>query len=162
MMAGFYIWHNATIGLNCFVFGLFGGVGGLFETIFNAAYLGGVFGFMTTVPEKNNFFEFVTAHGPFELTAIVLSAGGGMRLGFSLLDTKGRSRLQSLRAAGRESVPAIMVAVILFMLAAFIEGFVSPSALPYPVKAFVAAASSAFLMFYFVVLGQPPRPTDAI
>jgi uncharacterized membrane protein SpoIIM required for sporulation len=157
MMAGFYIWHNAGIGMQCFVFGLFAGVGGLFETVFNAAYLGGVFGFMTTVPEKNNFFEFVTAHGPFELTAIVLAAGAGMRLGFSLLYTQGRSRLHSLRAAGRESVPSIMVAVILFMLAAFIEGFISPSTLPYTIKAFVAAASSALLMFYFVVLGQPPR-----
>jgi uncharacterized membrane protein SpoIIM required for sporulation len=162
MMAGFYIWHNAGIGMQCFVFGLFAGVGGLFETVFNAAYLGGVFGFMMTVPEQNNFFEFVTAHGPFELTAIVLAAGAGMRLGFSLLYTQGRSRMHSLRAAGRESVPSIMVAVVLFMLAAFIEGFISPSALPYTIKAFVAAASSALLMFYFVVLGQPPREPDAV
>jgi uncharacterized membrane protein SpoIIM required for sporulation len=117
---------------------------------------------MTTVPENNNFFEFVTAHGPFELTAIVLAAGAGMRLGFSLLYTKERSRLESLRAAGRESVPAIMVAVILFMLAAFIEGFVSPSSLPYAIKALVAAASSGLLMFYFVVLGQPPREQHAV
>jgi uncharacterized membrane protein SpoIIM required for sporulation len=161
-MAGFYIWHNAGIGMQCFVYGLFAGIGGLFQTVFNAAYLGGVFGFMSTVPEKNNFFEFVTAHGPFELTAIVLAAGAGMRLGFSLLYTNGRSRLQSLRAAGRESVPAIMVAVVLFALAALIEGFVSPSSLPYAIKAFVAAASSGLLMFYFVVLGQPPREPHAI
>src|SRR5687767_11421502 len=87
LMAGFYIWNNAGIGMECFVFGLFAGIGGLFKTIFNAAYLGGVFGFMTTVPEQDNFFEFVTAHGPFELTAIVLAAGAGMRLGFSLLNT---------------------------------------------------------------------------
>ncbi|HJS06190.1 MAG TPA: stage II sporulation protein M [Pirellulales bacterium] len=162
LMAGFYIWHNAGIGMQCFVYGLFAGVGGLFQTVFNAAYLGGVFGFMTTVPEKNNFFEFVTAHGPFELTAIVLAAGAGMRLGFSLLYTNGRSRLESLRAAGRESVPAIMVAVILFMLAAFIEGFISPSRLPYTIKAFVAALSSGLLMFYFIVLGQSPRETNAV
>jgi uncharacterized membrane protein SpoIIM required for sporulation len=91
----------------------------------------------------------------------VLAAGAGMRLGFSLLYTNGRSRLQSLRAAGREGMPSIMVAVILFMMAAFIEGFISPSALPYTIKAFVAAASRALLMFYFVILGQPPRETDA-
>lgn len=162
LMAGFYIWNNAGIGMECFVFGLFAGVGGLFKTVFNAAYLGGVFGFMSTVPEKNNFFEFVTAHGPFELTAVVLAAGAGMRLGFSLLNTQDRSRLQSLRAAGRESLPSIMVAVILFLLAAFIEGFISPSALRYSFKAFVAAASSALLMIYFVVLGQPPRESHAV
>jgi uncharacterized membrane protein SpoIIM required for sporulation len=85
-----------------------------------------------------------------------------MRLGFSLLHTSGRSRLSSLRAAGRESLASIMVAVILFFLAGLIEAFVSPSALPYSFKAFVAAASSAALMVYFVVLGQPPKDSDAI
>jgi uncharacterized membrane protein SpoIIM required for sporulation len=162
LMAGFYIWNNAGIGMECFVFGLFAGIGGLFKTVFNAAYLGGVFGFMSTSPQKNNFFEFVTAHGPFELTAVVLAAGAGMRLGFSLLYTQGRSRLNSLRAAGKESLPSIMVAVILFLLAAFVEGFISPSSLPYWLKAFVAAASSALLMVYFVVLGQPPRESHAV
>jgi uncharacterized membrane protein SpoIIM required for sporulation len=162
LMAGFYIWNNAGIGMECFVFGLFLGIGGLFKTVFNAAYLGGVFGFMSTSPQRNHFFEFVTAHGPFELTAVVLAAGAGMRLGFSLLYTQGRSRLSSLRAAGRESLPSIMVAVILFLLAAFVEGFISPSSLPYSFKAFVAAASSAMLMVYFVVLGQPSRDSHAV
>ena len=39
-MAGFYIGHNATIGLRCFAFGLLAGIGGLYETVFNASTLG--------------------------------------------------------------------------------------------------------------------------
>ncbi len=161
VMVGFYIWNNTGIGLRCFAFGLLGGVGGLFLTVTNALQLGAMFGHMGGVPARDNFFEFVTAHGPFELTAIVLSAATGMRLGFSLVDTGGLSRSASLTQAGRETLPAMGAAMVMFFLAALIEGFLSPSAAPYWVKAAVAALSSGLLLFYFVMLGQPPRDADA-
>ena len=157
LMAGFYVWHNATIGLRCFAYGLLFGIGGLFELAFNAWNIGAVFGHMATVPEWENFYQFVTAHAPFELTAIVLSAAAGMRLGFSLIFTRGLSRMASLRLAARESIATISAAVILFVLAALVEGFVSPSGVPYAVKALVSAASSTLLMFYFVMLGLQPN-----
>lgn len=156
-MAGFYQWHNTTIGLRCFGAGLIFGVGGLFELVFNAGFLGAAFGHMAQAPQRANFFEFVTAHGPFELTAIVLSGAAGMRLGFSLIDTGGQSRMASLRRAGGEAKATVSAAIILFALAAVIEGFVSPSAAPYWVKATVAAISSGLLMFYFVFLGMQPN-----
>lgn len=154
-MSGFYVWHNAGIGLQCFAFGIFFGVGGLLVTLQNAAILGTAFGFMATTAQRGNFFHFVTAHGPFELTAIVLSAAAGMRLGFALVQTHGKSRGASLREAGRQAVPSACLAVLLFCLAAVIEGFISPSALPYSVKALVAILSAGMLTFYFVVLGYP-------
>lgn len=154
-MSGFYVHHNATIGLQCFAAGLLFGVGGLFITVSNAAILGTVFGYMATLPQRDNFFQFVTAHGPFELTAIVLGAAAGMRLGFSLVDTRGYSRGASLRLASREAVPTACFSVILFVLAAGIEAYISPSALPYAVKAAVAVFSSGALLFYFVMLGFP-------
>ncbi|HEX4129947.1 MAG TPA: stage II sporulation protein M [Pirellulales bacterium] len=153
-MAGFYVQHNAGIGLQCFGAGLLLGIGGLFLTISNAALLGSVFGFMLTTPERTNFYHFVTAHGPFELTAIVLAAGAGMRLGFSLIDTRGYTRGESLRRAAGESVAPVCAAVVLFCLAATIEAFVSPSSLPYSAKAGVAIVSAAMLLFYFFGLGR--------
>ena len=161
-MAGFYIQHNAGIGLRCFAFGLLLGLGGLYMTVYNAAFLGAVFGYMTTVPEqtRNNFFEFVTAHGPFELTAIVLSAAAGMRMGFALIDTQGFTRIASLRRAALRAVPVMSAAVVMFLLAAMIEAFLSPSAAPYPIKAGMAVLSTGMLMFYFVILGYAQRETD--
>jgi uncharacterized membrane protein SpoIIM required for sporulation len=160
-MAGFYIWHNAGIGLRAFALGLVFGVGGLIIISSNALVLGAVFGHMTTVSQREHFFEFVTAHGPFELNAIVLSAAAGMRLGFSLIDTGGLSRAASVRRAGFEALPMMCAAVVLFVLAALIEGFLSPSAAPYGVKAGVAVVSSGLLAFYFVLLGNPRGRVDA-
>lgn len=154
-MAGFYIFNNTGIGLRCFAFGLLFGIGGLFATVFNAAFLGAAFGHMATVPQGENFFQFVTAHGPFELTAIVLSAAAGMRLGFSLVNTRGLTRTASLRRATEEAMPSMWAAVVMFLAAAAIEAFLSPSAAPYWVKAMVAALSTAMLMVYFVILGYP-------
>ena len=99
-MAGYYVSHNASIGLRCFAMGLIFGIGGLFETVYNAAGIGAALSYMATSPKHAGFFNFVTAHGPFELTGIVLSAAAGMRLGFALVSTHGMSRIDSLRRAG--------------------------------------------------------------
>jgi uncharacterized membrane protein SpoIIM required for sporulation len=159
-MWGYYISHNTDIGLRCFAMGLLFGIGGLFATVFNAIYLGTAFGHMSTVPQGENFFQFVTAHGPFELTAIVLSAAAGMRLGFSLVDTSGMSRGDSLARAARLSLPSMLAAVVMFFLAAVIEGFLSPSPAPYEAKAAVAMISTVLLLFYLVVLGYSEAPPD--
>ncbi len=152
--ASLYISHNTSIGFRCFAAGLLMGVGGLFALTFNAVVLGIIFGYMNTTPMANNFNQFVTAHAPFELTAIVLSAAAGMRLGFALLVTRGKTRAASLREAGKEALPVMMLAALLFLGAAVIEGYVSPSPLPYAVKALVAIGSAMLLAFYFVMLGM--------
>ncbi|MBN2218106.1 MAG: stage II sporulation protein M [Pirellulales bacterium] len=154
-MMGFYVAHNAGIGLRCFAMGLLFGVGGLVATIQNAALLGGIFGHMATTAQSGNFFHFVTAHGPYELTAIVMAAGAGMRMGFALLETHGLTRIASLRRAAIQSVPIMGAFVVLFALAALIEAFISPSSLPYEVKFGVFVFSIVTLVFYFVFLGYP-------
>jgi uncharacterized membrane protein SpoIIM required for sporulation len=159
---GFYTWHNTSIGLRVFAWGLLLGVGGIYELTWNAAYLGSVFGYMSTLPTSEFFNQFVTAHGPFELTAIVLSAAVGMRFGFAIVATHGFTRGDSLWIQSQRAMPAMGATMALFVLAAMIEGFISPSALPYAVKAGVSVASSGLLMVYFVLLGRAPEPENAI
>ena len=157
---GFYVSHNAGIGLQCFVAMLLV-IPGLVILSDNAIQLGTVFGYMFR-PELGDagihFQNFVTAHGPFELTAIILSAGAGLKIGLSWLMTGGLTRSDSLLRSARETLPIVMCAVILFIFAAFIEGFVSPSTselMPWWVKGLVGVCSTCGLMFYFVVLGYP-------
>ena len=161
LMAAFYIRHNTGIGLQCFAGGLLV-IPGVLVTTFNAVFLGASFGYMARpdVEQGVNFFHFVTAHGPCELTAIVLSAGAGLRLGLSWMQTNGLTRTASLRKTAEEAMPIMGAAMILFFLAALIEGFLSPSAAPYAIKAMVAIVTSGLLMFYFVVLGFPQDEDD--
>ncbi|MDP6719974.1 MAG: stage II sporulation protein M, partial [Pirellulaceae bacterium] len=69
--------------------------------------------------------------------------------------TGGLTRFASLQKTGRDAIPIMGAAIVMFFLAAMIEGFLSPSAAPYWLKATVAVLSSGMLTFYFVVLGLP-------
>jgi uncharacterized membrane protein SpoIIM required for sporulation len=160
VMAGFYIWNNTGIGLQCFSWGLLV-IPGLFVLCSNALSLGAAFGYMSRpdVPAGANFFEFVTAHGPFELTAIVLSAGAGLKLGMSWIAPGRFRRADAMRLAGSQALPIMGAAVVMFFLAAMIEGFISPVPfIPFWLKGAVSAFSTMLLTFYFVVLGFPREP----
>lgn len=163
VMTGFYVFNNAGIGLKCFASGIFLGVGSLITLAFNAIFLGAIFGHMLTSPAADNFRNFVTAHGPFELTAVVLSAAAGLRLGWAILDTKGWSRAESLRRTGPRTLEMAGVATILFLLAAYIEGFFSPLNIAYEYKIVMAIGTSLILIFYIGILGfnNRGRRTDA-
>ncbi len=155
-MAGFYIMHNTGIGLKCFAYGPLI-IPCLFEVVYNAAVLGAMFGFMARpdVGASENFFHFVTAHGPFELTAIALAGGAGLRLGLGLFYTRGLARFDSMRQSAIQAVPIMVASACLFFLAALTEGFISPSPMPYLFKITWAILSAGLISFYFVVLGFP-------
>ena len=155
-MAGFYIMHNTGIGLRCFVFGLLV-LPCLYVLSFNAISLGTIFGYMARPDAAggDNFYHFVTAHGPFELTAIALAGAAGLRLGVGFFKTCGLMRMDSLRESASRAVPIMSASAALFCMAAFTEGFLSPSPAPYIVKAAWAIISSGLISFYFVVLGFP-------
>lgn len=154
VMAGFYIRHNAGIGLQCFAWGLSFGLVTLYTLFSNALMIGVVFGYMARTPYAVNFYTFVTAHAPFELTAIVFSGAAGLRLGWGLIQTGGLTRLASLRREAIGALPTVGAAVFLFVLAAFLEGFVSASTLPYAVKATIAVVSAALLLAYLLRGGR--------
>ena len=157
-MSGVYIKKNTSIGLQCFALGPLV-LPSLCALAYNGVVLGASFGYMARadVEEGDVFFQFVTAHGVFELTAIALAAASGLRLGLGLFATSGLRRSESFRLNAERALPIILASVVLFFMAAFTEGFVSPSPLPYFFKACVAIFSSGLLMYYFVVLGYP-RP----
>ncbi|MBA3699024.1 MAG: stage II sporulation protein M [Planctomycetes bacterium] len=156
MMYGFYISNNVGITLACFASGIFAGIGSLLWLAANGVFLGFCFGYMATVDAstKLHFFEFVTAHGPFELTGIALGGAAGLRLGLGLVRTRGLPRMASLMRSARESVPIIAVAAVLVATAAPIEAFISPSGLPWAAKGVVSLICAALLVFYLVVLGR--------
>ncbi len=161
-MVAFYIQHNTGIGLQCFAMGPLI-IPGLYTTAYNATMLGTSFGYMARggTDGGDNFLEFVTAHGAFELTAIALAAAAGLRIGTGWLFTGGLTRLASLQVRAREAVPVMAVSGTLFFLAALTEGLLSPSSVPYLFKAIWAIFSSGLLMFYFVVLGYPTEESSA-
>jgi len=162
----YYASHNGGIGLKCFAFGVLGCFPGVYILLSNSITLGCVFGYMTSgevaAETTARFCEFTSAHGPFELTAIVLSAAAGMRIGFGLIKTDGYARLDSVRRAAFKAAPTACVAFVLFCLAGTIEALASPNPMtaleaagvsPLFVKKGIEWASIVLLVLYFGGLG---------
>lgn len=156
--AGFYVWNNVGISLACFASGIFLGVGSLVLLAANGVFLGLVFGWMTAQDElRPHFFEFVVAHGPFELGGICIAGAAGMRLGLGWVAPGGLPRLAGLRRGAADAVPVMAVAAVLIALAAPIEAFVSPSALPLWGKQGVALLAALLLLVWLALLGARGR-----
>jgi uncharacterized membrane protein SpoIIM required for sporulation len=153
-MAGFYVYNNVGIAFRCFATGVLFGLGSLFFLVYNGLQMGAVAGLLTASGRGFNLLTFVASHGAFELTAIVIAGTAGLVMGYALVDTGGRARFESLRARAGDIVQMVMGAALMLMLAALIEGFWSPSALPPAVKLSVAVGLYLLVALYLALAGR--------
>ncbi len=154
-MFGFYIYNNTSIGFRNYASGLLFGIGTLLILLFNSLYIGAAAGHITQAGLGSTFWPFVAGHSALELTAIVISAAGGLKLGFSLLAPGRRTRLDALRQAARETAPLIGGAAAMFVLAAFVEAFWSSRGdVPANIKYAVGAVLWTITLAYFSLLGK--------
>jgi uncharacterized membrane protein SpoIIM required for sporulation len=163
LMFGFYIRNNIGVSFQCFASGLLLGVGSLFYLIFNGIQIGAVSGYLTQLGYGETFWSFVCGHGSFELTAIVISGGAGLKLGFALLAPGALTRRAALVVAAREAARIMYGVVIMLVIAAFIEAFWSSSRwIPNEVKYGVAALLWALVLYYCIFQGRPRGGVDSM
>lgn len=153
-MAGFYVYNNVGIAFRCFATGILFGAGSLFFILYNGVVLGAVFGYVIASGHGVNILTFCCGHGPFELTAIAISGGAGLKMGYSLIATGGLTRLGSLRSQMGELAELIMGAAVMLLIAAAVEAFWSPSSLPNEVKWAFSFVVSVLLVAYFALAGR--------
>jgi len=157
-MTGFYVYNNVGIAFRCFATGVLFGLGSIFFLVYNGLVTGTVVGYVEKSGHAQNILTFMCGHSPFELTAIIIAGGAGMRMGYALLGTSGRTRLASLRAVADDLISLILGAAFFLFIAALIEGWWSPSSLAAPIKwgfsGLMSLAVAAFLLFY----GLTKRP----
>jgi len=153
-MAGFYIQNNVGIAFRCFATGILLGLGSVFFLVYNGLVIGTFMGLVTAAGHGMNLLEFTSGHGAFELTAIVISGAAGIVMGYALVDTKGLTRIASLRLHAKDIANLILGAAVMLIIAAFVEGFWSPSSAPRPVKLVVAACFWLSVIAYLTWVGR--------
>jgi uncharacterized membrane protein SpoIIM required for sporulation len=154
-MFGFYVMNNVGISFQLFASGLLLGLGSAFYLVFNGLHIGAAAGHMVNSGFTETFSGFVAGHGPFELTAIVISGAAGLMLGYGLLAPGRESRSASLQRAAREAVPLVLGAALMLLVAAFVEAFWSSiSAIAVPIKHAVGAALWLLVLAYLVSAGR--------
>ena len=122
-MFGFYIFNNISIGLRTYASGLLAGIGPVLVLLFNGLMVGMVAGHLQAVGLGEPFWRFVPAHSAFELTAIVIAGGAGLRLSLALLAPGRQRRGDALRVAGKRGAQLALGVLCMLLVAAFIEAF---------------------------------------
>ena len=154
-MFGFYIYNNISIAFRTFAGGILAGIGSLLILCFNAVYLGTVTGHVISAGFGKTFFPFVIGHSGFELTAVVFSAHAGLLLGYRFFVTRGLSRGESIKRAGKDALPIIAGSTLMLVIAAVIEAFWSSRhQFSLPLRIGAGAGVWFLLLLYFLLAGR--------
>ena len=141
--------NNITVSFTAFAMGITAGVGTVVSMFFNGLLIG-VIGVACWLNDMSlSLWSFVAPHGVLELPAIFIAGGAGLRIAQGMLFPGLLSRQDSLAKAGGEAVRLLMGVVPILIVAGSIEGFISPSSLPWQWK-FTLAAAIAVIFFSYL------------
>jgi len=153
-MTGFYVYNNVGIAFRCFATGVLFGIGTAVFLVYNSIAIGAVSGYLVAKGHAMPFFSFVISHGAFELTAIVISGTAGLVLGRAIVHPGQHTRLEAFRVRGLVSVKLVAGAAFLLFVAAFVEGFWSPSGVPMVAKFIVGTVLWVSVIAYLALAGR--------
>lgn len=157
-MAGFYVFNNVGIAFRCFATGIFAGLGPLFYLVYNGLLIGTSAGYLGSVGMGFNLLEFTSGHSAWELTGVCVSGAAGLRLGWALVVTEGRTVTASLLRAAPTLFRLVLGTALLLFVAAAIEGFWSASPVPRPLKFAFGAVQCTIVAAWLLFGGRRVRP----
>ena len=141
--------NNLQVAVLGFALGVTLGIGTVYVLVVNGFVLGTVSAVILAQAPADLYWSYILPHGVFELAAIFIACGAGLRIGMSLLRPGRFRRADSLMFAGRESAMLLGAVVPLLIVAAVIEGFFTPSDASPAVKLGFAALTGALMLAYY-------------
>ncbi len=143
------VWtNNAWLAAQCIAFG----ITGIFPLILmynTVIQLGVAAAIMAEHGQLDIFFQLIIPHGLLELSAVFVAAGAGIRLFWTMVVPGNRTRGAALAEEGKVTFSVALGLAITLFVSGLIEGFVTPSTMPWPVK--IVIGSVAFIAFWVYV-----------
>ncbi|RLD80492.1 MAG: stage II sporulation protein M [Bacteroidetes bacterium] len=142
--------NNIKVAFLAFVWGLLLIVGTVYIMMSNGVMLGS---FQYFFYEQGIFLESVLTiwiHGTLEIFAIIISGAAGLLIGVSVLLPGTYTRLESFKQATVKGVKIMIGIVPIFIVAGFLEGFVTRyTDAPVLIRASIILGSLVFIVWYF-------------
>lgn len=143
--------NNIGVSFRAFIMGIFASFGTIAMLFYNGVMLGA---FQEFFHERGLLLDSVLKiwiHGTLELSAIVIAGCAGLTLGNSLLFPGTFSRLESFKRGAKQGLKIIIGLVPIFVMAGFLESFVTRLTLPPVVSAGIILVSAGFIIWYFIL-----------
>lgn len=150
IIASSIISNNIRVAFSCFAGGIVFGVGSLLLLAYNGLSIGASSGHFANAGLLGYLWTFVIGHGVLELFAIWVSGAAGFMLGRAIIAPGELPRRDAVVLAGRQAMRLIGAAIVMLLVAGVIEGFVSASEMPVPMRIGVSGASVVFLVLYLL------------
>jgi uncharacterized membrane protein SpoIIM required for sporulation len=144
--------HNIKIAFTVFVSGLFFSIGSVWQLFQNGVMLGAFQYYFFAKGLGWQSILVIWIHGTLEISSIIIAGGAGLVLGNSILFPGTHKRLHSLRRGAKDGLKLMIGLVPIFVVAAFLEGFVTRySKMPVWLSGSILLASLSFIIWYFVI-----------
>jgi uncharacterized membrane protein SpoIIM required for sporulation len=152
MMFFLITWNNILVSFRVFVFGVFASLGTGLYLFYNGLMVGTFIMFFFQEQQLGQALPVIMLHGTIELSSIVIAAAAGFTMGNSLLFPGTYSRMDSFKKGAVKGLKIVMGLVPFFILAGFIESFITRYAfMPLSVKALIIGLSAFLMVYYFVI-----------
>lgn len=143
--------NNIKVSFLVFAAGIFFSIASGFLLFQNGVMLGSFQYFFYAKQLFAISFLTIWVHGTLEITSIVVAGGAGISIGNSIVFPGTYSRLVSFQKTAKESVKIIIGLVPIFIVAGFLEGFVTRySSISTVPATIIISLSVAFVIFYFI------------
>ena len=146
--------NNIQVTIYTFAFGATFGLGTLFYLAFNGANIAAVLALTYKAGFGNDLVTFMVGHGVIELSCIFISGGAGLLIGSAMIMPGDLTRADALRVRGMEAVRLMIGVALLLVVAATIEGFVSPAPIDPRIKYSIAAITGLAMYGYLLFVGH--------
>ena len=145
--------NNLYVGIRCFLYGIFAGLGTGYVMLVNFIMLGS---FQYFFYEQGVLWESVRGiwiHGAMEIFAIVIEGAAGLILGASILFPKTFSRYVSFKRGFKDGVKILISTFPFTFSAGFLEGFVTrySNIMPNWLSVGIILITLSIISFYYLI-----------
>jgi uncharacterized membrane protein SpoIIM required for sporulation len=147
--------NNLTVIIFTFASGILFGLGTVFTLVNNGVQIGAITALCAREGLGLKLLDFISAHGPVELSIITIAGGAGLMVGQALIDPGELPRGQALALRGKAAVKLVLGCAPFLAAIALVEGFISPGNLfPTALKAALGLTLGALFWGYLLRAGR--------
>ncbi|MBY5164522.1 stage II sporulation protein M, partial [Salsipaludibacter albus] len=146
--------NNGRIALQMFGAGVLLGLPTLLISATNGWMVGVAGSVMADAGQAWTFWRLILPHGLVELPAIIVAGGAGLQVGWAVISPGDRTRTRAVAEEGRRAATVAFTAAAALVLAAAIEAWITPSALPDVVRIAIGAAGLFAVFVGPMLLGR--------